>query len=45
MLYDIRSMNDSQRRIEEYIHFNNKHRPQHKLNKLPPVECRKQLIA
>jgi putative transposase len=43
--YDIRSMNEAQRRIEEYIHFYNKYRPQRKLNKLPPVEYRKQLIA
>jgi transposase InsO family protein len=43
--YDIRNMDEVQRRIEEYIHFYNKHRPQRKLNKLPPVRYREQLIA
>ncbi|WP_353957579.1 hypothetical protein [Paenibacillus amylolyticus] len=27
------------------MHFYNQHRPQRKLNKLPPVEFRKQFIA
>jgi putative transposase len=43
--YDIRNIDDAQRRIEEYITFYNQSRPQRKLNKLPPVEYRKQLIA
>ncbi|OZQ68376.1 transposase, partial [Paenibacillus sp. VTT E-133280] len=43
--YDIRNMDEVQRKIEEYIHFYNKHRPQRKLNKLPPVRYREQLIA
>lgn len=43
--YDIRNMDEAQRRIEEYIRFYNQHRPQRKLNKLPPVEYRKRLIA
>ncbi|MHA7582070.1 IS3 family transposase [Paenibacillus vandeheii] len=43
--YDIRNMDEAQRRIEAYIHFYNQHRPQRKLNKLPPVEFRKQFIA
>ncbi|OMF91098.1 hypothetical protein BK147_22190 [Paenibacillus sp. FSL R7-0337] len=38
-------MDEIQRRIEEYIHFDNKHRTQQKLNKLPPVGYREQLIA
>ncbi|WP_180984567.1 IS3 family transposase [Paenibacillus sp. F4] len=43
--YDIRNMDEEQRRIEEYIRFYNQSRPQRKLNKLPPKEYRKQLIA
>jgi len=43
--YDIRNMDEAQRRIEAYIHFYNQHRPQRKLNKLPSVEFRKQFIA
>ncbi|WP_145053687.1 IS3 family transposase [Paenibacillus xylanexedens] len=43
--YDIRNMDEAQRRMEAYIHFYNQHRPQRKLNKLPPVEFRKQFIA
>lgn len=43
--YDIRNMDEAQRRIEAYILFYNQHRPQRRLNKLPPVEYRKQLIA
>ncbi|QNR69049.1 IS3 family transposase [Paenibacillus peoriae] len=38
-------MDEEQRRIEEYIRFYNQSRPQRKLNKLPPREYRKQLIA
>ncbi|MBH0341225.1 IS3 family transposase, partial [Paenibacillus larvae] len=37
-LYDIRSLDEAQRRIEEYIHFYNQSRPQRKLKKLTPVE-------
>ncbi|MEK6989582.1 IS3 family transposase [Paenibacillus sp. FSL K6-1566] len=43
--YDIRNMDEAQRRIEAYIHFYNQHRPQRKLNKLPPAEFRKQFVA
>ncbi|MEK4239006.1 IS3 family transposase [Paenibacillus sp. FSL H8-0261] len=43
--YDIRNIDEAQRKIEDYIRFYNQHRPQRKLNKLPPVEYRKQLIA
>ncbi|MFB8377879.1 transposase [Paenibacillus taichungensis] len=43
--YDIRNLDEAQRRIEAYIQFYNEHRPQRKLNKLPPVEFRKQSIA
>ncbi|URJ49080.1 IS3 family transposase [Paenibacillus polymyxa] len=43
--YDIRNMDEAQRRIKEYIQFYNQCRPQRKLNKLPPKEYRKQLIA
>lgn len=43
--YDIRSIGEAQRRIEDYIHFYNNYRPQKKLNKLPPVEYRRQLVG
>ncbi|MGQ3481081.1 IS3 family transposase, partial [Paenibacillus sp. TY11] len=43
--YDIRNMDEAQRRIAEYIRFYNQYRPQRKLNKLPPKEYRKQLIV
>ncbi|MEK4290771.1 MULTISPECIES: IS3 family transposase [Paenibacillus] len=43
--YDIRNMDEAQRKIEDYIRFYNQHRPQRRLNKLPPVEYRKQLIV
>ncbi|EPY11178.1 transposase orfB for insertion sequence element IS3 family protein [Paenibacillus alvei A6-6i-x] len=43
--YHIRSLDEAQRRIEEYIHFYNHIRPQRKLKKLPPVEYRRQLAA
>ncbi|WP_281944519.1 IS3 family transposase, partial [Paenibacillus tyrfis] len=43
--YDIRTLDEAQRRIEEYIHFYNENRPQRKLNKLTPVEYRRQLVA
>jgi putative transposase len=43
--YDIRSLDEAQRRIEEYIHFYNNNRPQRKLNKLAPVKYRYQLVA
>ncbi|WP_445671650.1 IS3 family transposase [Paenibacillus sp. FSL K6-2859] len=42
--YDIRSIDEAQRRIEEYIHFYNEDRAQRKLNKLTPVEYRSQLL-
>ncbi|MFN1236945.1 IS3 family transposase [Paenibacillus larvae] len=41
----IRSLDEAQRRIEEYIHFYNQSRPQRKLKKLTPVEYRRQLAA
>jgi len=43
--YDIRSIAEAQRRIEEFIHFYNEDRAQRKLNKLTPVEYRSQLVA
>lgn len=43
--YDIRSVEEAQRRIEEYIHFYNNNRPQRKLNKLAPVQYRIQLVG
>jgi len=43
--YDIRNMDEAQRKIEDYIRFYNQHRPQRKLNKLPPVQYRKHLLA
>ncbi|KTD88646.1 IS3 family transposase [Paenibacillus etheri] len=33
--YDIRNMDEAQRKIEDYIRFYNQHRPQRKLNNLP----------
>jgi len=43
--YDIRSIDEAQRRIEEYIRFYNEERAQRKLNKLTPLEYRRQLAA
>jgi len=43
--YDIRTLEEAQRRMEDFIHFYNHHRPQRKLNKLAPVEYRRQLVA
>lgn len=43
--YDIRSLDEAQRRIEEFIHFYNHVRIQRKLNKLTPVEFRCQLAT
>ncbi|WP_373408435.1 transposase [Brevibacillus brevis] len=43
--YDIRSVDEAQSRIEEYIQFYNHNRPQRKLKKLTPVEYRRQLSA
>lgn len=43
--YDIRCLDDAQRRIEAYIHFYNHDRPQRKLKKLTPVEYRCQFSA
>jgi len=43
--YDIRDINEAQRRIEEYIPFYNEERIQIKLKKLTPVEYRRQLAA
>lgn len=44
-LYDIRSVEEAQRRIETYITFYNHSRPQRKLKKLTPVEYRRQFAA
>ncbi|WP_405081473.1 IS3 family transposase [Paenibacillus chitinolyticus] len=44
-LYNIRSLDEAQRRISNYIYFYNHHRPQRKLNKLTPMEYRRQLAA
>ncbi|MFC0390020.1 IS3 family transposase [Paenibacillus mendelii] len=41
----MRSIDEAQRRIEEYIRFYNEDRAQRKLNKLTPVEYRNQLVA
>lgn len=43
--YDIRNLAEAQRRIEKYIRFYNRRRPQRKLNKLTPVEYRRQFAA
>lgn len=43
--YDIRTIDEAQRRIEEFIRFYNEERIQLKLNKLTPVEYRRQLAA
>jgi transposase InsO family protein len=43
--YDIRNLDEAQRRIEDFIHFYNQERQQRKLNKLTPVEYRRQLAA
>jgi putative transposase len=44
-LYDIRSVEEAQRRIESYIAFYNHSRPQRKLKILTPVEYRRQYAA
>lgn len=44
-LYSIRTWSEAQRRIEKYIHFYNTKRPQRKLNKLTPVEYRRQFVS
>ena len=43
--YDIRTVDEAQRRIEEFIHFYNNDRPQRKLNKLTLIRYRCQLAA
>ncbi|GIP49016.1 transposase [Paenibacillus sp. J53TS2] len=43
--YDIRTLEEAQSRMEDFIHFYNHRRPQRKLNKLTPVEYRRQLVA
>ncbi|USB32392.1 IS3 family transposase [Paenibacillus sp. YPG26] len=43
--YDIRKMAEAQRRIEKYIRFYNRRRPQRKLDKLTPVDYRRQFAA
>ncbi|MCM3130135.1 MULTISPECIES: IS3 family transposase [unclassified Paenibacillus] len=40
--YDIRNLLEAQSRIEKYIRFYNRRRPQRKLNKLTPIEYRRQ---
>lgn len=44
-LYSIRSLDEAQKRIERYIRFYNTKRPQRKLNKLTPVEYRRQFVS
>jgi putative transposase len=43
--YNIRSLEEAQRRIEEFIRFYNEERIQLKLNKLTPAEYRRQFVA
>lgn len=43
--YDIRNVAEAQSRIEKYIRFYNMQRPQRKLNKLTPVEYRRQFAG
>lgn len=43
--YDIRKMAEAQKRIKKYIQFYNRRRPQRKLNKLTPVDYRRQFAA
>src|SRR4029453_4872719 len=43
--YDIRSNEEAQSKIEEFIRFYNEDRAQRKLNKLTPVEYRPPLVA
>ena len=43
--YSIRSLDEAQKRIEKYICFYNTKRPQRKLNKLTPVEYRRQFVS
>ncbi|MFD1268848.1 transposase [Paenibacillus motobuensis] len=43
--YDIRNMDEAQRRIVEFIRFYNEERIQLKLKKLTPVEYRRQFTA
>jgi hypothetical protein len=43
--YDIRCLDEAQKRIEEFIRFYNEEKIQLKLNKLTPVEYRNQLVA
>lgn len=43
--YDIRSIEEAQMRIKEFIDFYNHRRPQRKLNKLAPVLYRNQLVG
>ncbi|MGE6227269.1 IS3 family transposase [Paenibacillus chitinolyticus] len=43
--YDIRSIEEAQQRIEDFIEFYNEERIQLRLNKLTPLEYRSQLVA
>jgi len=43
--YNIRSIEEAQQRIEDFIRFYNEERIQLKLNKLTPLEYRRQLVA
>lgn len=43
--YDIRSIDEAQRRMEEFIRFYNEERIQLTLHKLTPIEYRRQLVA
>ncbi|MDF2647255.1 MAG: transposase [Paenibacillus sp.] len=43
--YNIRNLDEAQRRIEDFIYFYNQKRPQRKLKKLTPVQYRRQFAA
>ncbi|MDU4696936.1 MAG: integrase core domain-containing protein [Paenibacillus sp.] len=43
--YHIRTLDEAQRRVEEYNEFYNNKRPQRNLKKLTPSEYRRQLVA
>jgi hypothetical protein len=44
-LCDIRSLEQAQRRIADYVHFYNQSHPQRKLKKLTPVQYRRQFAV
>ncbi|MGZ0039564.1 IS3 family transposase [Paenibacillus ottowii] len=43
--YHIRTVTEAQSKIEKYIRFYNRKRPQRKLKKLTPIEYRRQFAA